>query len=212
MAKHVLKERGLKKIRLGIEGKHSPPRRRIRSCPPHSSPCKSPFHPEGYPTHKEKIRRRPGARPEVIYNYVQRPFMRLSWEKEEAKSRHVDFQCVRTKSLTNLTAVDGVDGTVVEPGGALVAEQPAAYVIPSSENVFAAGGAVGGQQPSASPASSQKATTAFSSFASSLPTASSSPSGGSGNPSSGPGSSQQSCYGKGSKLQERSASSSSDDD
>lgn len=50
----------------------------------------------------------------MIYNYVQRPFLRLSWEKEEAKSRHVDFQCVRSKSITNLTAVDGVDGGSVE--------------------------------------------------------------------------------------------------
>ncbi|CAL8104864.1 unnamed protein product [Orchesella dallaii] len=75
VAKQVLKERGLKKIRLGIEG---------------------------YPTYKEKIKRRPGGRPEVIYNYVQRPFIRMSWEKEEAKSRHVDFQCVKSKSVTNL--------------------------------------------------------------------------------------------------------------
>jgi hypothetical protein len=36
----------------------------------------------------------------VIYNYVQRPFLLMSWEKE--KSRHVDFQCVRSKSITNL--------------------------------------------------------------------------------------------------------------
>ena len=42
----------------------------------------------------------------VIYNYVQRPFIRMSWEKEEAKSRHVDFQCVKSKSLSNLSAVD----------------------------------------------------------------------------------------------------------
>ena len=85
VAKHVLKERGLKKIRLGIEG---------------------------YPTHKEKVRKRPGGRPEVIYNYVQRPFIRLSWEKEEAKSRHVDFQCVRSKSITNLT--ENPDGIIVD--------------------------------------------------------------------------------------------------
>lgn len=65
VAKAVMKERGLKKIRLGIEG---------------------------YPTHKEKIKKRPGGRAEVIYNYVQRPFIHMSWEKEEAKSRHVDFQ------------------------------------------------------------------------------------------------------------------------
>ena len=44
----------------------------------------------------------------MIYNYVQRPFIRMSWEKEEAKSRHVDFQCVRSKSITNLS-VDGVE-------------------------------------------------------------------------------------------------------
>lgn len=38
----------------------------------------------------------------VVYNYVQRPFIHMSWEKEEAKSRHVDFQCVKSKSITNL--------------------------------------------------------------------------------------------------------------
>uniref|UniRef100_A0A2K6UBK2 BTBD10/KCTD20 BTB/POZ domain-containing protein n=1 Tax=Saimiri boliviensis boliviensis TaxID=39432 RepID=A0A2K6UBK2_SAIBB len=52
VAKSVLKERGLKKIRLGIEG-HA----------------------------------------EMIYNY-----------KEEEKSRLVDFQCVKSKSITNLAA------------------------------------------------------------------------------------------------------------
>uniref|UniRef100_A0A8C8RGX6 Potassium channel tetramerization domain containing 20 n=1 Tax=Pelusios castaneus TaxID=367368 RepID=A0A8C8RGX6_9SAUR len=78
VAKTVLKERGLKNIRIGIEG---------------------------YPTCKEKVKRRPGGRSEVIYNYVQRPFIQMSWEKEEGKSRHVDFQCVRSKSLTNLVAV-----------------------------------------------------------------------------------------------------------
>uniref|UniRef100_A0A8C9CSU7 Potassium channel tetramerisation domain containing 20 n=1 Tax=Peromyscus maniculatus bairdii TaxID=230844 RepID=A0A8C9CSU7_PERMB len=77
VAKAVLKGRGLKNIRIGIEG---------------------------YPTCKEKIKRRPGGRSEVIYNYVQRPFIQMSWEKEEGKSRHVDFQCVRSKSLTNLVA------------------------------------------------------------------------------------------------------------
>lgn len=84
VAKKVLKERGLKKIRLGIEG---------------------------YPTCKEKVKCRPGGKAEVIYNYVQRPFIRLSWEKEEAKSRHVDFQCVRSKSITNLT--DGIEGMTI---------------------------------------------------------------------------------------------------
>ncbi|XP_012279369.1 BTB/POZ domain-containing protein 10 isoform X3 [Orussus abietinus] len=75
VAKQVMKERGLKKIRLGIEG---------------------------YPTYKEKVKKRAGGRSEVIYNYVQRPFIHMSWEKEEAKSRHVDFQCVKSKSVTNL--------------------------------------------------------------------------------------------------------------
>lgn len=65
VAKQVMKDRGLKKIRLGIEG---------------------------YPTYKEKVKKRAGGRAEVIYNYVQRPFIHMSWEKEEAKSRHVDFQ------------------------------------------------------------------------------------------------------------------------
>lgn len=41
----------------------------------------------------------------VIYNYVQRPFIRLSWEKEENKSRHVDFQCVRSRSIPNLASI-----------------------------------------------------------------------------------------------------------
>ncbi|XP_015274929.1 PREDICTED: BTB/POZ domain-containing protein KCTD20 isoform X1 [Gekko japonicus] len=81
VAKTVLKERGLKNIRIGIEG---------------------------YPTCKEKVKRRPGGRSEVIYNYVQRPFIQMSWEKEEGKSRHVDFQCVRSKSLTNLTVDEDV--------------------------------------------------------------------------------------------------------
>jgi len=84
VAKQVLKERGLKKIRLGIEG---------------------------YPTYKEKVKKRSGGRAEVIYNYVQRPFIRMSWEKEENKSRHVDFQCVKSKSITNLaTAADEAAG------------------------------------------------------------------------------------------------------
>jgi len=57
---------------------------------------------EGWPTYKEKIKKRADGRAEVIYNYVQRPFIHMSWEKEEAKSRHVDFQCVKSKSVTNL--------------------------------------------------------------------------------------------------------------
>ena len=56
----------------------------------------------GYPTHKDKVRKRPGSRPEVVYHYVQRPFLHCSWEKEESRSRHVDFQCVKSKSINNL--------------------------------------------------------------------------------------------------------------
>ena len=85
-AKAVLRERSLKKVKLGIEG---------------------------YPTHKERVKKRPGGKAEVIYNYVQRPFIHMSWEKEEAKSRHVDFQCVKSKSVTNLAeaaADPSIDG------------------------------------------------------------------------------------------------------
>ncbi|KAH9361345.1 hypothetical protein HPB48_006907 [Haemaphysalis longicornis] len=98
VAKQVLKERGLKKIRIGIEG---------------------------YPTHKEKVKRRPGGRIEVIYNYVQRPFLRMSWEQEEAKSRHVDFQCIKSNRstaayrplpVTSAAAYVGADG--VDAAGA----------------------------------------------------------------------------------------------
>lgn len=101
VAKQLLKERGLKKIRLGIEG---------------------------YPTNKEKVRKRPGGRPEVIYNYVQRPFIRMSWEKEEAKSRHVDFQCVKSKSLSNLSSV----GDTAPPDQGIVQQQQdgSIHVIP----------------------------------------------------------------------------------
>lgn len=34
----------------------------------------------------------------------------MSWEKEEAKSRHVDFQCVKSKSITNLAAAAADEG------------------------------------------------------------------------------------------------------
>lgn len=102
-AKSVLRERGLKKVKLGIEG---------------------------YPTHKEKVKKRPGGRAEVIYNYVQRPFIHMSWEKEEAKSRHVDFQCVKSKSVTNLAEaaadppIDGNQPFVEQaPGSAAVFDQ-----------------------------------------------------------------------------------------
>lgn len=86
VAKQVLVERGMKKIRIGIEG---------------------------YPTSKDRMKFRPGLRPEAIYNYVQCPFLRMSWEKEENKSRHVDFQCVKSKSVNDLTT--GLGQAVIDP-------------------------------------------------------------------------------------------------
>ncbi|KAL3309560.1 BTB/POZ domain-containing protein 10 [Cichlidogyrus casuarinus] len=80
VAKKFLIAKYLKKIRIGIEG---------------------------YPTCKERVKYR-GHRPEVIYNYAQRPFIHMSWEHEENKSRHVDFQCVKSKSASDLTALEQV--------------------------------------------------------------------------------------------------------
>jgi BTB/POZ domain-containing protein 10 len=139
VAKEVLRERGLKKVKLGIEG---------------------------HPTHKEKVKKRPGGKAEVcehvqsvrwerlyfrpakvIYNYVQRPFIHMSWEKEENKSRHVDFQCVKSKSVTNLAeaaadpSIDNFDARGNVIGGALdQAAGGAAAVAPAP----LAGGAAGG--------------------------------------------------------------------
>lgn len=111
VAKQVLKDRGLKKIRLGIEG---------------------------YPTHKEKVKKRPGGRSEVIYNYVQRPFIHMSWEKEEAKSRHVDFQCVKSKSVTNLAEATADPAFELDSRGnpivAPIADPPASVNFPNVEN------------------------------------------------------------------------------
>jgi len=81
VAKDVLVERGLKKVKLGIEG---------------------------FPTHMEKVKYKVHGKPDVIYSYIQRPFVHMSWEKEGSKSRHVDFQCVKPKQ-------SGVFGAVDEP-------------------------------------------------------------------------------------------------
>lgn len=119
VAKQVMKDRGLKKIRLGIEG---------------------------YPTHKEKIKKRPGGRAEVIYNYVQRPFIHMSWEKEEAKSRHVDFQCVKSKSVTNLAEATA-DPALLDAGGNPIPRQhePEHHPLPRGA-VELEEGAVGGAE------------------------------------------------------------------
>lgn len=86
-AKQVLKSRGLKKIRLGMEG---------------------------YPTHKEKVKKRYN-KAEVIYNYVQRPFVHCSWEKEEARSRHVDFACPIVKSKSNPSLAAAASDPLPQP-------------------------------------------------------------------------------------------------
>ncbi|CAD5211090.1 unnamed protein product [Bursaphelenchus okinawaensis] len=87
VAKQVMKEHELKKIRLGIEG---------------------------YPTHMEKVKRRQN-KAEVIYNYVQRPFLHCSWEKEEARSRHVDFACPIVKSKSNPSLATAFSDPLPQP-------------------------------------------------------------------------------------------------
>lgn len=65
----------------------------------------------------------------VIYSYVQRPFVRMSWEKEESKSRHVDFQCVKQKTgVPGL--VEAVDETsALAAAGAINAPRPPPVVL-----------------------------------------------------------------------------------
>lgn len=72
LARAALRQRGLRHVKIGIEG---------------------------FPTFAEKIRRgEDGTKSEVIYNYEQRPFLKLSWEQEDSKSRHVNFQTVRART------------------------------------------------------------------------------------------------------------------
>lgn len=103
VAKQQLKDRGLKKIRLGIEG---------------------------YPTCKEKVRRRPDGKAEVIYSYVQRPFIHMSWEKEEAKSRHVDFACPIVKSKSNPSLASAFSENASNSPPALPASPPVSWTNP----------------------------------------------------------------------------------
>lgn len=66
----------------------------------------------------------------------------MSWEKEEAKSRHVDFQCVKSKSVTNLaeaSADPALDGNPV-----VIAAEPIALMDGPANNGEAEEGAVGG--------------------------------------------------------------------
>jgi len=101
VAKDVLTERGLKKVKLGIEG---------------------------FPTHMEKVKYKVHGKPDVIYSYIQRPFVHMSWEKEGSKSRHVDFQCVKPKQSGVFGAVDepaalAPDMDLPPPGALLGAEE-----------------------------------------------------------------------------------------
>ena len=105
IAKDVLREKGLKKIRIGVEGSVN------YHC---IIIIQISLFTKGYPTTKEKIRVRPNTgRTEVEYNYIQRPYLRMSWEKEEAKSRHVDFTCLKIK--TDI-APDAEAATLVSSG------------------------------------------------------------------------------------------------
>ena len=68
----------------------------------------------------------------------------MSWEKEEAKSRHVDFQCVKSKSVTNLAeaaadpSIDNFDarGNAIQAGAI-----PQVQNIAPIQNVQGAGAA-----------------------------------------------------------------------
>ncbi|PIO71452.1 hypothetical protein TELCIR_06646, partial [Teladorsagia circumcincta] len=51
----------------------------------------------------------------VIYNYVQRPFVHCSWEKEEARSRHVDFACPIVKSKSNPSLAAAASDPLPQP-------------------------------------------------------------------------------------------------
>lgn len=57
----------------------------------------------------------------------------MSWEKEEAKSRHVDFQCVKSKSVTNLAEAAADPAFDLDAGGnpivAPIPPDPANYLL-----------------------------------------------------------------------------------
>jgi len=73
IAKSLMRRRGLKHVKIGVEG---------------------------FPTFAVKIKwKDDGTKLEVVYNYEQRPFIQLSWEQEDSKSRHVNFQTVRSRPV-----------------------------------------------------------------------------------------------------------------
>ncbi len=52
----------------------------------------------------------------------------MSWEKEENKSRHVDFQCVRSRSIPNLSTISN-DSAPLNPDLILPGPQPEGAVM-----------------------------------------------------------------------------------
>ena len=141
IARQLLKEKGLKRIKLGIEGfptfverkRYGPngekfegqtshthsERERERVCVCTCACVCSCFHSSTFCLHSVPLRS--GIRYShltpmrsfvlrmcacfpwpVDYFYDQSPFIKASWEKEDHKSRHVDFQYVRTNTSTNV--------------------------------------------------------------------------------------------------------------
>uniref|UniRef100_A0AC35U9N8 BTB_3 domain-containing protein n=1 Tax=Rhabditophanes sp. KR3021 TaxID=114890 RepID=A0AC35U9N8_9BILA len=74
VAKSMLQERQLKDIRLGMEG---------------------------FPIHKERVKKTHSPVSEISYHFVQRPFFHVSWEMKAGISRHVDFACPPVRSKSN---------------------------------------------------------------------------------------------------------------
>lgn len=52
----------------------------------------------------------------------------MSWEKEENRSRHVDFQCVKSKSITNLLEAAAEGGE--QGASAIIIQQADHGVVP----------------------------------------------------------------------------------
>ncbi len=75
----------------------------------------------------------------------------MSWEKEEAKSRHVDFQCVKSKSVTNLAeaAADPSIDNFDSRGNPIAVDEADADGAGGGGGGLGghAGGAAGGAQP-----------------------------------------------------------------
>ena len=71
----------------------------------------------------------------MVYNYIQRPFIHFSWEKEEARSRHVDFQCPPVNLTTNLA--DAASDTDID-------QPPASLLLGDVGTTGGDGGSIGG--------------------------------------------------------------------